>query len=252
MKYYWVALLIILSLALSACVKPTPITEAWIKIYTGIHDDGFFDVAVDSQNNIIVTGLSWNACGTGGDDYLTIKYDSNGNVQWMKSYNVKWDDRAFSVAVDSQNNVIVTGGARNTVTGNDDYLTIKYDLNGNVQWMKNYSGAGNDYAFGVAVDSKNNVIVTGGSYNTGRGNYDFLTIKYDSSGNVQWMKSYTGVGNNPAFGVAVDSKNNVIADSGFGVTVDSQDNVIVTGVSYNAAGTDNHDSLTIKYVETSE
>ncbi len=225
---------------------PAIITEAWIKSYTGISDDGFFGVAIDSQNNVIVTGLSWNASGTGNDDYLTIKYDSNGNVQWMKSYTVKWDDRAFGVAVDSQNNVIVTGAARNAVTGNDDYLTIKYDSNGNVQWMKSYSGAGNDYAFGVAVDSQNNVIVTGGSYNAGRGNYDFLTIKYDSNGNVQWMRSYTGAGNDPAFGVAVDSKNNVIADSGFGAAVDSQNNVIVTGRSYNA-GTGNWDYLTIKY-----
>jgi hypothetical protein len=46
------------------------------------------------------------------------------------------------------------------------------------------------------------------------------------------MKSYTGASNDWAFGVAVDSQNNVI----------------VTGVSYNAAGTGNHDSLTIKYV----
>ena len=127
MKYYWVALLIILSLALSACVKPTPITEAWIKIYTGIHDDGFFDVAVDSQNNVVVTGLSWNACGTGGDDYLTIKYDSNGNVKWMKIYSGTSYDWAFGAAVDSQDNVIVTGGSYNAAgTGNHDSLTIKY------------------------------------------------------------------------------------------------------------------------------
>ena len=120
-------------------------------------------------------------------------------------------------------------------TADDDYLTIKYDSNGNAQWMKSYSGAGNDEAFGVAVDSQNNVIVTGHSYNAGTVD-DYLTIKYDSNGNVQWMKSYTGTSYDWAFGVAVDSQNNVI----------------VTGVSYNAAGTGNHDSSTIKYVETSE
>ena len=110
MRGIFLFLMLVSIFSLSACrpAPETPITEAWMKSYTGTSDDGFFGVAVDSQNNVIVTGLSWNACGTGGDDYLTIKYDSNGNVQWMKSYTVTWEDRAFGVAVDSQKNGIVT------------------------------------------------------------------------------------------------------------------------------------------------
>jgi hypothetical protein len=46
-------------------------------------------------------------------------------------------------------------------------------------WAQRYNGPGNsyDYAYAVAVDRSNNVIVTGGSTGSG-GDSDFATIKY--------------------------------------------------------------------------
>jgi hypothetical protein len=228
---------LLLAFAFTLCLVNTAaaVTELWIKNYTGAsYDDGANGVAVDSSNNIIVTGYSDNVAGTGNWDYLTIKYDEGGNVVWMKNYTGTSDDEAWGVAVDSLNNIIVTGNSWNVVgTGNQGYLTIKYDEDGTVLWMKNYTGASSDVAYGVAVDSLNNILVTGYSHNAaGTGNWDYLTIKYDEGGNVVWMKNYTGTGDDVAYGVAVDSSNNII----------------VTGWSYDAAGPGTYyNYLTIKY-----
>ena len=76
-------------------------------------DDKATDVAVDSQNNIIV-------CGNRGD---TIKYDKDGNELWQRIIN----GYCSGIAVDSSNNIIVGGSL---------YRTVKYDKNGNVLWEK--------------------------------------------------------------------------------------------------------------------
>ncbi len=47
-----------------------------------------------------------------------------------------------------------------------DYATIKYSSAGVPLWTNRYNGPANreDYAYAVAVDGSNNVIVTGSSY----------------------------------------------------------------------------------------
>ena len=52
--------------------------------------------------------------------------------------------------------------------------------------MKRYNGAGNadDYPSAMTADNSGNVIVTGSSVSTA-GNYDCMTIKYNSAGVMQ-------------------------------------------------------------------
>jgi hypothetical protein len=72
---------------------------------------------------------------------------------------------ALAVTVDSQDNVVAVG--HTTV----DILAIKWDANGNQQWLRTLDGsAGNiDQALAVAVDSQDRVIASGFTTNTDTG-----------------------------------------------------------------------------------
>jgi uncharacterized delta-60 repeat protein len=206
------ALALVLSLA--AALPATPalaageveLVELWHKAYDGGYGDEASDVAVDSEDNIIVTGYTTNEAGN--TSYYTIKYDKDGNEIWSKSYDGGNDDEAYGVAVDSEDNIIVTGFSRNaTGNGKDNYYTIKYDKDGNEIWNKSYADGQTDQAMAVAVDSQDNIIVTGCSRNLG---VHYLTIKYDKDGNEIWNQTYHDCPISEAFGVAVDSEDNVI------------------------------------------
>lgn len=135
-------------------------------------------LALDSAGNIYVTGRSKG--GGTGFDYVTIKYDSGGNQQWVSRYDQNNDaDEAAALALDSAGNVYVTG--RSKGSGTDfDYLTLKYDGSGGLVWKARYNNKdvnGADEATAIVLDSAGNVYVTGRSKGSGTG-LDYATVKY--------------------------------------------------------------------------
>src|SRR4029077_7750140 len=112
----------------------------------------------------------------------TIKYNSDGQQQWVARYDgpVNYTDKATAIAVDASGNVYVTGASSsNAGAGGLDYATIKYNSAGQQQWVARYNGPGNyiDQARAIAVDGSGNVYVTGESY--GPTYSEYATIKYN-------------------------------------------------------------------------
>ncbi len=206
--------------------------EQWAMRYNG--PGGVVDIAsaiaVDAAGNVYVTGASTGTLTL--SDYATVKYNSAGQEQWVARYNgpVNGPDEAFSVAVDAAGNVYVTGQSLSGT--NYDYATIKYNSAGVLQWAARYDGpqASADNAAVVRVDGSGNVYVTGGSTGSGSG-LDYATVKYNSSGQLQWAVRYNGTNN------AGDVPSDMAIDgSGF---------IYVTGGS--SGSTSSNDYVTIKY-----
>ena len=71
-------------------------------------------MVLDQEGNAVVTGAAWDSSvgsHAGTDfDYVTIKYDPAGRALWTGVYDGNgWGDRAYVVAVDSHDNVVVSG-----------------------------------------------------------------------------------------------------------------------------------------------
>jgi predicted house-cleaning NTP pyrophosphatase (Maf/HAM1 superfamily) len=207
---------------------------AWIKKYNGSGNSNDYAsaITVDGQSNIYVTGKSYSGLGS-SDDYVTIKYFSNGDMAWMKRYNgpANSTDGACAIAVDDLGNVYVTGYSYSNITS-FDYATIKYDAYGNQLWIKRYNGSANsrDAACALTVDKYGNVFVTGGSFDFST-NYDCVTVKYDASGNELWVKKYNGSENGD--------------DWAYAIAIDISGYIGVAGGSYGDGGSS--DYLTVKY-----
>lgn len=164
------------------------VTEEWVKRYNGTggsSDEAKF-VRLDASGNIYVTGAS-GGVGT-GFDIVTVKYNPAGVLKWVQRYNgtSNHHDKPNSMFVDAAGNVYIHGFCNNA--GSDlDYITIKYNTDGVQQWASVYNGPVNSTDIGtdITVDLEGNVYVTGRS--VGGGLFSGATIKYNSSGVLQWV-----------------------------------------------------------------
>ena len=173
------------------------------------------------------------------------------NLQWAKSMGASFIDRAQSITVDVNKNVITTGfytgtadfnpgvGVLNLTSvggaGQWDVFIQKLDSLGNFIWAKSIGGVtGYDKGQCIKTDPSGNIFVTGsydgtvdfdpnaGIYNlVSNGGYsDGFILKLDPAGNLVWAKSFGGSNTDNGNNVNIDAFGNVIVSGGFQGTVD--------------------------------
>jgi uncharacterized delta-60 repeat protein len=219
-------------------------TQSWQQVYnSGNGNDRGVGIAYDPAGAIVVTGRSKNA--NGNDDFRTVKYNTNGILQWSKFYNApaNQDDRATAIAIDASSNVYVTGQSDidNSSGINYDFATVKYNSAGTQQWAKLIGSVFLQYDIpsAIVVDGNGNVFITGKSDQDAgiADDNDWMTVMYNNAGTLAWtaFKGGTSLGKG-------DTPGNLILDANSNVyVVGSVENDITqkdaTVVEYDLGGT---------------
>ena len=178
-------------------------TQVWVKQFGTTGGDIGNGIALDSSGNSYVTGGSGGTFAgnttAGRGDIFIAKYDSSGTQVWVKQFGTTGNDIGYGIALDSSGNSYVTGGSTGalvgTNAGNYDTFIAKYNSSGTQVWVKQIGTTGNDFGYGIAVDSSGNSYVTGYTNgglagNTTAGGDDIFIAKYDSSGTQVWVKQF--------------------------------------------------------------
>lgn len=134
-------------------------------------------VAVDNDGNIYISGsvassgtFDGQAFTSSGQDGMLAKYNSAGELQWLRNYGNAQVQIFEDIVIDNDGNLVVTGYFRNTFTLGTDFLSAsgtgeiliaKFDTDGNVIKARSIGSSDDDYPNGLIVDSDNNVIITG-------------------------------------------------------------------------------------------
>ncbi len=189
----------------------------WIKKIpnpSGAYNSVVTDITADNSGNIYGTGKIYSL--TSYFDMITFKYNSAGVLQWSKIYNYgQFDDYGNALVLNS-GFVYVTGGS-DPSNWQDDIVLIKYNAStGDSVWVKRYNGVSSQYdvARDVTADAAGNIYITGQTDGVVY-NGDIITIKYNPSGTLQWMRTYTGL---PS-----------MEDAGKEIEIDSDSNVYIAG-----------------------
>lgn len=241
-------------------------TEAWKKTFSGLRADG---IAVDAGGNVHVAGTIPAGLYT---DLVIIKYDPAGDLIWQKTYDGGSRDYGLGVKLDAAGNLYVAGAtAVGTLHLDYNFLTLKYDPDGNLAWGITHPDAGRyEYAYGAVADAGGAVYVTGCL------NSIAVTLKYDSAGSLLWERTFDGATQSCTYGIALDSAGNPLVagvaldDTGrhflvvkydqngtllwsrshgvgteaYGIDADGNGNAFVTGFAPNSAY---NDYFTVRY-----
>jgi hypothetical protein len=195
----------------------------WQTIFGGTETDWLHSIQKTEDGGYIVAGSSNSYSGNatangnhGGIDYLVVKLDSIGNIEWEKFYGGSGNDIAYSIQTTTDGGYIVAGASSSLngdITGHIrgyDFWVIKLDVTGNIQWEKSLGGLDHEHAYSIQNTSDGGYILAGYSNSfafpeSANRNVpdDYFVVKLDSIGNIQWQKTYGGSGGDSAFSVQV-------------------------------------------------
>jgi hypothetical protein len=195
------------------------------QIDTTSQADAASGVAVDSTGAVYVVGKTAGDLGSQSldpenNDVFLNKYDAAGNLIFTRRLGATEDGSGFAVAVDGNDNVIVTGQVRGALTatafgGNLDTFVTKFDSAGQEQWTRQAGPFLDDVGLSLTVNSSNEIFVAGLARSEiapgegfGGGDDAFVT-KLDSSGTLVYNRQFGDAGDEQHTAIAVDGSGNV-------------------------------------------
>ncbi len=186
-------------------------TIEWQKAFGGTSHDEGFTIEQTTDGGYVVFGCTQSANGDvtfnhGTEDYWLIKLNSSGIMQWQKTYGGDNADRGVVVRQTTDGGYIMAGHSRTPnngdVTGNhsgsEDYWVVKTNNLGTLEWQKSLGGDAVENAISICEATDGGYLIAGQSYSVNgdvtfnRGFSDYWIVKLNSTGSIEWQKTYGG------------------------------------------------------------
>jgi Domain of unknown function (DUF5122) beta-propeller len=164
---------------------------SWTRTYGGTGYDFCRSVKPTSDGGYILAGQT-GSFGSGNWDVYLIKTNSNGDIQWTKTYGGPDDDLGCSVEPTSDDGYIVTGGTMSFGAGDWDVYIIKTNSTGDALWTKVYGGPLEERCHEIKETPDGGYSLIGFTASFGAGEYDFYFLRTDANGDTLWTKTYGG------------------------------------------------------------
>ena len=187
----------------------------WVVSAGGSYMDLGWDIDIDSNGNLYVTGMysdvasfgSTTVTSRGKQDVFIAKLNNSGEWQWAVSAGGSWVDQGYSIRVGSGNKIYVSGiflgttvmFGPTTLASDSSYDVFVTKLDSNGEWLWAIRGGGSDHETGycIATDSRNNSYVTGAFSGHAMFGSTALTLNGDYFNVFVAKLSDSGGGNQP-------------------------------------------------------
>lgn len=167
----------------------------WNRTYNGITEHGnYIDSIVQTGDGgyTLLTGGLW----AGNLAYQLIKTDWQGNLEWNVTFSsefvvsmVQTSDNGYALAGYVANNQVQNGRLESQL------WLAKLNSAGTQLWNRTYGEFGDTETSSVIQTGDGGYALAGKSNAYGSaGEYDFIVVKADASGNQQWLKTFGGAG----------------------------------------------------------
>jgi len=204
----------------------------WERSWGGIGQDIAYDIEIDSSNNIYVAG-HYNMSGL--PSAFLLKYNSSGGLEWSRTWHEIGGTECYGIAFDSLNNIYLACPKVDPFWCPDHIVLLKYTSAGDLDWYREITIGDICVATGIAIDSSNNIQLSGWTAEIS-GDPDVLLVKCDSSGFPLWNRTWDNVGEindaDTAIDIVLDSSNNIYLSINTGLV--SNPNIGI--LKYNSSG----------------
>ncbi len=182
----------------------------WNVTWGGNGTDKAYDVAVDNNGNVFVSGSTDSWTGVNGTQVWVAKFSTAGVLQWNVTWGGIGGDRANCIAVDNNGNVFVAGSS--IIWGDANAIQVwvaEFSAAGALEWNVTWGGTATDEAYDITVDNHGSVFVAGRTNSwTGTNGYDIWVGKFNVAGALLWNATWGGPGFDMGRAMAMDTSGN--------------------------------------------
>jgi len=119
-----------------------------------------------------------------------VKTDPDGNMEWNKTFE---DGSANSIVQTGDGGYVIAGSTSSFGAGGSDFWLVKTDSVGNMVWNQTYGGSRDDSAKSMVQTGDGGYAIAGDTESYGVSFTDFLLVKTDSLGNMEWNQTYDAI-----------------------------------------------------------
>ena len=177
----------------------------WNRTYGGTADENCFSMVQADDGGFTLVGSTY-SFGVNDADIWLVKTDSNGNMEWNRTFGSDGYDIARDLML-TDDGYIILGETTSFGAGEGDVWLIKTNSAGDMLWNRTYGGAGGERGWKIIETSDGGYAVAGITNSYGQGGNDYWLFKIDSTGTLQWNTTFGGTDDDRARGVieTVDS-----------------------------------------------
>jgi len=178
----------------------------WDQIYGASEADVGYSITVDDTDNIFLTGKTTS---TGDVDAIIMKLSSNGTQLWNNTWGGSSTDEGRSIILDESWGIAVLGNTRSFGSGSTDFLLLKFNSTGDLQWQRTWGGIDIDMAYTLLQDNNFDLFLIGYTESYGLIGKDACIMKYTGLGDYQWYKTRTDSSEDVAYGGCLSTNNDL-------------------------------------------
>jgi hypothetical protein len=175
----------------------------WQKSLGGNKVDVPYKTIQTSDNKYVTVGHTYSNNGDvrgakGQADIWVVKQDGIGNIEWEMVYGGTGDDDVSSVIETKDGGYIFVGGTGSIdgdITmnhGDFDVWVVKLSSAGIIEWQKTYGGSADEAGHSIIETADGGYAIAAETDSYGHGYFDYLILKIDSIGSLEWQKNYGG------------------------------------------------------------
>ncbi len=201
--------------------------------------DYSYDMAAGPEGNIFVAGFTSSGLDgnhQGGDDAFVAKFNTDGELVWIRQIGTPKREIGFAVTVDGAGNCYLGGATAGSMDGEAsgglDLFIAKFDPDGEQLWVKQHGSSEQDLCADLAYDDENECLYAVGNtrgdlVQDAAGKRDGLVIQFDSDGNWLWGLQIATDGDDVVRSIVIDSQ---------GCYVGGRSGGYLGGTSWNGTG----------------
>jgi hypothetical protein len=225
----------------------------WATSIGGQQTDTGYDIALDAEGNIIITGSfhdivdfdpgpeDFKMGSLGQEDIFIVKLNAIGNFTWARRIGGTGRDEPQSIVVNTNGGIILTGyyseyadfdpgpnSALQQSFGEEDIFIAAYNALGDYMWAKSIGGTGVDMARSIDLSSANELTITGSFRNTvdfnpgagdsiltSMGENDIFILRFHADGEFGWVRRIGGIESDEGAMITTDLAGNIYSTGHF-------------------------------------